>query len=82
MVQFTDLHLDLNYVEGASTECDWALCCRRRNGFPSDVTKQAGKYGSIAKCDVPPAMLYKLGDKINDLKPDVLFWTGDVPPHD
>lgn len=23
-----------------------------------------------------------MGDKINDLKPDLLFWTGDITPHD
>lgn len=23
-----------------------------------------------------------MGDKVNELAPDVLFWTGDIPPHD
>mmetsp|Transcript_59748 Transcript_59748/g.82080 ORF Transcript_59748/g.82080 Transcript_59748/m.82080 type:complete len:103 (+) Transcript_59748:706-1014(+) len=58
------------------------MCCRKRNGYPDDPAKRAGPYGSLAACDVPVSMLYKLGDKINELKPDVLFWTGDVPPHD
>lgn len=31
---------------------------------------------------MPAATLYKMGDKINELQPDVLFWTGDVVPHD
>jgi sphingomyelin phosphodiesterase len=33
-------------------------------------------------CDIPASVLYKMGDKINELAPDVLFYTGDVPPHD
>jgi len=74
--------LDLEYEVGSSTECNWPMCCRKRNGYPDDPAKRAGPYGSLAACDVPVSMLYKLGDKINELKPDVLFWTGDVPPHD
>jgi len=42
----------------------------------------AGPYGSVAVCDAPASVLYKMADKINELAPDVLFWTGDVPPHD
>jgi len=81
-VQFTDLHLDLDYTTGASTTCDTVMCCRPENGFPEDPSIQAGEFGSVAFCDVPPSVLYKMGDKVNELAPDVLFWTGDVPPHD
>lgn len=36
----------------------------------------------MGNCDIPPSVLYRMGDKVNELAPDVLFWTGDVPPHD
>jgi sphingomyelin phosphodiesterase len=81
-VQFTDLHVDLNYAVGSSKNCGDILCCRAEHGFPEDPADQAGPYGSVSFCDIPPALLYKMADKINELRPDVLFWTGDVPPHD
>jgi len=42
----------------------------------------AGAYGSVAFCDIPISVLDKMTEKVNELKPDVLFWTGDVTPHD
>lgn len=58
------------------------LCCRHVDGYPSDPWLQAGPYGSLAQCDVPVSVLYKMGDKINELAPDAIFWTGDITPHD
>lgn len=38
-----------------------------------------GSYG----CDIPVDVLTKMGEIINnEIKPDVIFWTGDVVPHD
>jgi len=48
----------------------------------TDPTKGAGPYGSVSKCDTPLSTLEKMAETINSLKPDVLFWTGDVSPHD
>lgn len=82
MVQFTDLHLDLEYTPGAAKHCDQILCCRASAGFPSDPSQQASPYGEYG-CDVPMATFELMGDFINtQIKPDVLFWTGDIPPHD
>ena len=58
------------------------LCCRHEDGYPADPKYQAGPYGTLAQCDIPPSVLFKMGDKINELKPDALFWTGDITPHD
>ena len=82
MIQFTDLHLDLEYTVGASKTCNNVLCCRKDDGFPDDPKDGAGPFGSLALCDTPEAVLFRMADKINDLAPDVLFWTGDVVPHD
>lgn len=35
-IQFTDLHLDLDYVPGSSVTCNTVMCCRAENGFPED----------------------------------------------
>lgn len=82
MAHFTDLHIDLLYKEGANKNCNNILCCRERNGFPVDKNAQAGRLGSY-NCDVPVELLYSMGDFIKEeINPDVIFWTGDVPPHD
>lgn len=82
VIQFTDIHLDLDYKVGSRTECNNMLCCRHSDGYSKDPKLQAGPYGSLAKCDIPPSVLFKMGDKINELAPDALFWTGDITPHD
>ena len=81
-VQFTDLHLDLDYVVGSNYDCRNVLCCRAEDGMAEDPAKGAGKYGSVAYCDVPVIVLDKMTEKVNQLEPDTLFWTGDVVPHD
>jgi sphingomyelin phosphodiesterase len=81
-VQFTDLHIDLDYVVGSNMKCNNVLCCRIENGMATDPALAAGPYGSIAFCDVPVSVLEKMSDKVNELAPDTLFWTGDAVPHD
>jgi hypothetical protein len=36
IVQFTDIHLDLMYVSGTAKVCDYVICCRAVNGYPTD----------------------------------------------
>ena len=67
---------------GANKVCNDALCCRIENGMATDPSQAAGPYGSIAVCDSPLSVLDKMTEKINQLRPDTLFWTGDVAPHD
>jgi len=74
--------LDLDYVVGSNFDCNNVLCCREENGMAKDPTQGAGIYGSIAYCDVPVTVLDKITEKVNQLAPDTLFWTGDVVPHD
>lgn len=80
--QFTDLHLDLEYVEGASSKCREVICCRKENGFPKNKEEQAPKYGTFG-CDIPMTLIRKMGEYVNRvINPDVVLWTGDSPPHD
>ena len=82
MVHFTDLHVDLMYAEGSAINCDNIICCRAEEGFHVDPKNQASAYGNYW-CDIPPKLFYLLGDYIKtQIKPDVILWTGDIPPHD
>lgn len=82
MVQFTDIHLDLKYVSGTSRICNYVICCREVNGHPTDKSQQAGPLGTYG-CDVPVDVLTTMGEYINaNIKPDIIFWTGDIVPHD
>jgi hypothetical protein len=82
LIQFTDMHVDLDYTIGSSINCGSVLCCRADFGMPTDPSDQAGPYGAIGFCDIPVSVLDKMTEKINELSPDAVFWTGDVPPHD
>lgn len=73
--------MDLDYAVGSSVDCGNILCCRADHAA-KDESDKAGAYGEIAACDIPPSVMDKMGEKINELAPDVLLWTGDVPPHD
>ena len=36
LIQFTDVHLDLDYVVGSNILCNNMLCCRHEDGYPDD----------------------------------------------
>jgi hypothetical protein len=76
------LHLDLDYIPGTSIVCTGGIGCRSECGYPADPKLAAPLYGSYG-CDVPLITFELMNKFINEeLKPDVIFWTGDVPPHD
>ena len=72
----TDLHFDLEYKQGAATDCGLPLCCRAE--YPG--TGSAGPFGDY-NCDIPYATLASGIEAISALKPDFVLWTGDNPPH-
>ena len=81
-VHFTDIHMDLLYRAGASRVCGDIICCREANGYPTNASLQAGPLGTFG-CDIPLDVVTLMGDIINtEIKPDVVFWGGDVTPHD
>lgn len=58
------------------------ICCRDYCGDPATPEDEARKYGEYG-CDVPIPTFEKMLEYVNtEIKPDVIFWTGDVPPHD
>lgn len=82
IIQFTDIHLDLDYTIGAKVDCADVLCCRKDSGMAVEGERAAGPFGAVGFCDIPVSVLEKMSKKINELQPDTLFWTGDVAPHD
>mmetsp|Transcript_20969 Transcript_20969/g.20069 ORF Transcript_20969/g.20069 Transcript_20969/m.20069 type:complete len:102 (+) Transcript_20969:584-889(+) len=83
LVQMADGHLDLDYVAGTDTICpEWVLSCRTYCGFPEDPANAASPYGSFG-CDLPLTTFELMNNFINEeVKPDAIFWTGDIVPHD
>jgi hypothetical protein len=58
MVQFTDVHLDLEYEENSHADCNLVLCCRKENGFPIHNLSEpalAEKWFTFGEmgCDIP-----------------------------
>ena len=58
------------------------LGCRPECGFPKEQSKQAPIHGAYY-CDLPVYTFEKMIKFVNEeIKPDVVFWTGDAAPHD
>ena len=82
-MHLTDIHLDLNYKEKSSVNCDYPICCHEENGFPENPSAQAKPYGSI-NCDTPAKLLLETLDYIKGLNAnvDMVVTTGDFSAHD
>jgi len=83
LIQMADGHLDLDYVAGTDTDCpEYIVGCRTYCGFPTDGSKGAGLHGAFG-CDLPLTTFELMNHFINEeVKPDAIFWTGDIVPHD
>ena len=80
-VHYSDVHVDLQYKPGTNAKCNMPLCCREENGIPANAADAAGIWGDY-NCDTSPAALTKMFEFVRDeIKPDVLFWTGDMSAH-
>lgn len=80
-VHFSDAHVDLQYTPGTNANCNMPLCCRPENGYPADPKDAAGPWGAY-QCDTAPQVLTEMFKFMKtELKPDVLFWTGDMSAH-
>lgn len=82
IVQLADAHLDAQYLEGTIADCNLPICCRKNNGFTTDASIRAGKWGDY-KCDTPIEVYLSMLQFVKEeIKPDVFIWTGDNSPHD
>lgn len=74
--------MDYLYQEGATADCGLDFCCRVESETGQGSIK-AGKFGSShQRCDVPPATVESVLDRIVEHNPDFIFWSGDNTAHD
>lgn len=83
ILHLSDLHVDLLYDEGSAVVCEHPYCCRHAFGDPGLGEEAAGHWGALAYCDIP---IHTLEDLLSQAAaittPDLVYLTGDLPPHD
>ncbi|ELT88291.1 hypothetical protein CAPTEDRAFT_206548 [Capitella teleta] len=79
IVQLTDVHVELDYLEGSPTKCPYPVCCRSASVSETSEGK-AGKFGDY-KCNIPSDTVELFLDFMTALEPDIVVYTGDSPPH-
>lgn len=52
ILHLSDIHLDLSYTIGASSDCGMPMCCMNTTVMTDDPNKAAGPWGSYT-CDLP-----------------------------
>jgi len=83
VVQVTDIHLDMEYKEGAVANCILPICCRELADDDLIPVKQifAGKYGTTGNCDANIETVKAFASKAKELNPDYIMFTGDNIAH-
>lgn len=74
VLHISDLHFDLEYLEGSNSNCGLPVCCRNGTG-------NAGRWGDY-NCDLPVNTLEALLQSASSHDVDFIVWTGDNVPHD
>ena len=85
VLHLTDIHLDLEYKEGARARCGEPMCCRANNGIPKPGEITAPKWGYAGFCDTNVLLQENLFQHLREVinsDIDYIIWTGDIPPHD
>ncbi|GAA5880774.1 hypothetical protein JCM1840_001369 [Sporobolomyces johnsonii] len=81
VVHISDVHVDRNYLPGASTVCSKVICCRDygQNSIGDSVKFPAGEFGN-KHCDAPEALVESMFQAIDEFAPNKSFtiFTGDV----
>lgn len=76
----SDLHIDYEYLEGASKYCTKPICCRSDSGKAVNSSMAAGKWGDY-KCDLNEPMMLDFFGHLREMNPDAVIWAGDSIPH-
>ncbi|KAI8387260.1 Metallo-dependent phosphatase-like protein [Blakeslea trispora] len=83
VLHLSDWHVDPQYQEGAETECNKPICCRREYTDYQNISSKASPWGSFS-CDSPIHLIQSMLDYIPKISPNTSFGilTGDIPPHE
>jgi sphingomyelin phosphodiesterase len=75
ILHLTDIHLDLGYKVGSSSDCGKPLCCTNDTEMAETAETAAGYWGSYS-CDVPvwtfEDMLVQIREKHLDVSATIL----------
>ncbi|KAG5980371.1 hypothetical protein E4U55_004098 [Claviceps digitariae] len=83
IIQYSDVHVDPLYQEGASTQCKKPICCRPSEMDSLNGTAHpAGPFGDH-RCDTPMTLEKSMYEYIKKEFPDAAFamFTGDIVDH-
>jgi len=84
IVQFSDIHVDQFYEEGANFNCTKTICCRPYTpaDAPGNNSFPAGPFGNT-RCDAPVSLEESMYEAIASIVPDAAFslFTGDIVDH-
>jgi hypothetical protein len=90
---FTDVHMDLDYLETAEAECADPICCRADSHHgDEELHRQAGPFGDY-RCDLPLSSTLKALRALKNFKArdskgifsknlEFVLFSGDILPHD
>jgi len=86
VLHFSDTHYDPLYSPGSLVNCKHPRCCRSTYPEPPPPNASyAGYWGNTAGgpgCDPPLWTMEAAFAAAAQHKPDILYFTGDIPPHD
>jgi hypothetical protein len=85
VLQLNDMHVDFQYMTGASIDCgSISQCCNDLAGPAKNQSDAAGYWGSPdSKCDIPQRTWEAAIDFIKEtVKPDYAIWLGDNNNHE
>ena len=64
-MHISDVHLDLSYKVGTTTDCGMPMCCMNFTEMANDPNKAAGYWGSYY-CDTPVWMFEDMLSQIKE----------------
>jgi len=84
ILHLSDTHWDPHYLEGSNANCGEPMCCRHTSGPVLYGEDKAGFWGDYRKCDTPLRTIKSMYEhiRIEHADVDLVYWTGDLPPHD
>ena len=70
VLHLSDVHLDLSYQIGTTTDCGLPMCCMNSTEMADDASKAAGYWGAYY-CDSPVWMFENMLSQIQEQFGDV-----------
>ena len=84
ILQVNDIHIDLNYLPGAISNCkDGVVCCRANKTAKEEPVAYAGYWGAThGSCDIPKHTFEQFLEQVKKFSPEFIMWLGDNENHE